>query len=130
VATLRSIKAGSGRDPAKTEVRRRKKFGVRTSGAGSRSSDGQIQAGSGRAVRIPAPLRAFLGLERDEIIKVQSLLVCMGKAIEVEHPAKGPYYPDIVGLAADILRRRVVNFDELLLDGLLPVGFDQGSSDD
>jgi len=32
----------------------------------------------------------------------------------------GPYYPDVIELAADILRQRVVNLDELLLDGLLP----------
>jgi hypothetical protein len=59
---------------------------------------------------------------------VQSLLVCIGQAIELEHPAKGPYYPEIVGLAADILRQRVVNFDELLLDGVVPV--DQGRRGD
>jgi hypothetical protein len=54
------------------------------------------------------------------VIKVQSLLVCIGQAMEFEHGATGPYYRDIVGLAADILRQRVVNLDELLLDGLLP----------
>ena len=62
----------------------------------------------------------FLESERDAVIKVQSLLVCVGQAMEFEHSATGPYYPDIVELAADILRRRVVNFDELLLDGVVP----------
>jgi hypothetical protein len=124
VATFRSIKAGSGRNPAKTNVRRGKHSGGGASGIGSRSSDGQIQAGSGRAVRIPAPLRAFLRLERDELIKVQSLLACILQAMEVKHAATGPYYPDLLEPAADSLRRRVDNLDELLLDGLVPA--DQG----
>jgi hypothetical protein len=32
----------------------------------------------------------------------------------------GPYYPDVVGLAQDLLKGRVINLDELLLDGRLP----------
>jgi hypothetical protein len=44
----------------------------------------------------------------------------MLQAMEADDGDDGPYYPDIVGLAADILRRRVRNFDDLLLDGLLP----------
>jgi hypothetical protein len=122
MATFRSIKAASGRNPAKrTSVRRGKKSGGRGSGAGSRTSDGQTQAGSGRAVRVSAPLRAFLRLECDEIIKVQSLIVCILQAMQVGHSATGPYYPDILEPAADSLRRRVVNLDELVLSGLLPV---------
>jgi hypothetical protein len=34
----------------------------------------------------------------------------------------GPYYPDVVGLAAETSRRRVENFDGLLLDGVVPRG--------
>ena len=123
-------KAGSGRN-------RRKRSGGRSriSEAGQKSlahtdSGAQNPAGIRRSIRIPARLRVFLGAERDAVIEVRSLLVCIGQAIEFEHPAKGPYYPDIVGLAADILRRRVVNMDELLLDGLLPVGLDQGGRGD
>jgi hypothetical protein len=59
------------------------------------------------------------------VIKVQSLLVCIAQAMESEHGPKGPYYPDVVELAADMLRRRVVNLDELLLDGLVPSGLAQ-----
>jgi hypothetical protein len=121
LVTFQSVKAGSGRNPEKTKVRRSQKSGGHASSAGSRTSDRQIQARSGRAVRIPVPLRAFLGLERDELIKVQSLLVCILQAMEVEHAATGPYYPDILEPAADSIRRRVVNLDELVLSGLLPV---------
>jgi hypothetical protein len=46
--------------------------------------------------------------------------------MQVEHGATGPYYPDVLGLVADILRRRVVNLDELLLRGVVLV--DQGYS--
>ena len=45
--------------------------------------------------------------------------------MEVEHGATGPYYPDIVGLAADILRQRVDNLDGLLFDGIVPVDHDR-----
>jgi hypothetical protein len=53
------------------------------------------------------------------LIKAQSLLVCIGQAMKVEHGATGPYYPDVIGIAADSLRRRVVNLDELLLRGVV-----------
>jgi hypothetical protein len=113
-------KARPGRNPAKPRVRGLKKSTRRVSDAPLRGSDRRSPAGSRHAVRIAARLRVFLGSERDAVIKVQSLLVCIGQAMEFEHPARGPYYPDIVGLAADILRKRVVNLDELLLDGVVP----------
>jgi hypothetical protein len=31
----------------------------------------------------------------------------------------GPYYPDVIGLASDLLGRRAVNIDEMLLAGRL-----------
>jgi hypothetical protein len=113
-------KAGLGRNPAKAGVRGRKKSGTRARVALPQNSDAQSPTGIRRAISIPAPLRVFLGSERDALIKAQSLLVCIAQAMEVRHGAKGPYYPDVIGLAADILRQRVVNLDELLLDGLVP----------
>jgi hypothetical protein len=83
-------------------------------------TDSDALTGIRRSIYIPASLRVFLGSERDAVIKVQSLLVCIGQAMASEHGAKGPYYPDVVGLAADILRQRVVNLDELLLNGVVP----------
>jgi hypothetical protein len=80
-------------------------------------------------VRIAARLRVFLGSERDAVIKVQSLLVCMGQAMEFRLGATGPYYPDILELAAKMLRQRVVNFDALLLDGLVPQGMSNDSAE-
>jgi hypothetical protein len=39
---------------------------------------------------------------------------------EGSHPSTGPYYPDVVELASELISRRAVNFDDLLLDGRLP----------
>jgi hypothetical protein len=113
-------KAGLGVNRPKAKVRRRKKSASRVSSAPARNSDGQSQPGTRRAICIAAPLRAFLESERDALIKAQSLLVCITTAMESEHGATGPYYPDVIGIAADSLRRRVVNLDELLLAGVVP----------
>jgi hypothetical protein len=111
--------ARSGRNPANTGVWRRKKSGTRARVAPPQNSDAQGLAGIRRPISIPAPLRVFLGSERDALIKAQSLVVCVTTAMQVEHGATGPYYPDVLGLVADILRRRVVNLDELLLRGVV-----------
>jgi hypothetical protein len=124
VAAVQSTRTSSSRDLAKPRVLQRKKSAIRSEVASRRNSDEQSQIESARRVSIPPALRVFLGSERDVLIRVQSLLVCVTAAMEVEHGATGPYYPDIVGLAADLLRQRVVNMDELLLDGLVPA--DQG----
>ena len=71
-------------------------------------------------IRVRGALRAFLESERDVLVKTQSLLVCIAQAMHSEHPPTGPYYPDVVGLAQDLLRGRVFDLDELLLDGRLP----------
>jgi hypothetical protein len=65
--------------------------------------------------------------ERDVLLKTQSLLVCIAQAMHVGHLPAGPYYPDVVGLAQELLRSRVSNPDELLLDGRLPAGGAAGS---
>jgi len=95
---------------------------VRTSAARTdpRSTE---PSGIGRRIRIAIPLRAFLKSEQRALIQAQSLLVCMLQAMEADDGDgcdDGPYYPDVVGLAAETLRRRVENFDGLLLDGVLP----------
>jgi hypothetical protein len=74
-------------------------------------------------------LRRFLEAEQEVLIKTQSLIVCVTKAMEPEHGPGGPYYPDILELAAKLLRQRVVNLDELLLWGQLPQGKSSDSSD-
>jgi hypothetical protein len=130
VAAVQSTRTSSSPDLAKPKVLQRKKSAIRSEVASRRNSDEQSQIGGARRVSIPPSLRVFLGSERDVLIRVQSLLVCVTAAMEVEHSATGPYYPDVVGLAADILRRRVVNMDELLLEGALPADLDQGCRGD
>ncbi len=56
------------------------------------------------------------------MVKTQSLLVCIAQAMGGDHAPTGPYYPDVVGLAQDLLKSRVFNLDESLLDGRLPAG--------
>jgi len=83
----------------------------------------QEPTGVGRRIRIATSLRTFLKLEQRALIQTQSLLVCILQAMEADDGNDGddgPYYPDVVGLAAETLRRRVENFDGLLLDGKLP----------
>jgi hypothetical protein len=60
-------------------------------------------------------------------VKTQSLLVCIAQAMGGDHAPTGPCYPDVVGFAQDLLKGRVLNLDELLLDGRLPAGEAAGS---
>jgi hypothetical protein len=71
-------------------------------------------------VRISGALREFLESERGFLMEAQSLLLCIAKSMdESTHPETGPYYPDVVGLASDLLGRRAVSLDEMLLTGRL-----------
>jgi hypothetical protein len=71
-------------------------------------------------VRISGALREFLESERGFLMEAQSLLMCIAKSMdESTHPETGPYYPDVVGLASDLLGRRAVGLDEMLLTGRL-----------
>jgi hypothetical protein len=73
------------------------------------------------AISVPGRLRPFLESERDTLVKAQSLLACIAHSMEhAEHPVLGPYYPDVVQLASDLIKQRTKNLDELLLDGRLP----------
>jgi hypothetical protein len=75
----------------------------------------------GTAIRIRGRLRQFLESEQGLLLKVESLLLCIATSMDdCAHPSTGPYYPDVVALAADLIKRRAVNIDQLLLDGRLP----------
>jgi hypothetical protein len=113
-------KLRSGRNLAKPKVGRRKKPATPVSDVPSRGSHGRSHARTRQAIRVADALRAFLESEREQLMKVESLLVCARKAMELEPKPTEAYYPDVLGLAADVLRRRVVNLDELLLDGVVP----------
>jgi hypothetical protein len=75
----------------------------------------------GTAIRIRGQLREFLDAEQGFLLKAESLLLCIAKSMDDStHPSTGPYYPDAVELACELLRRRAANIDQLLLDGRLP----------
>ena len=113
-------KARSGRNLANSKVGRRKTAPGRVSDSPSQSSDGLSRAGTRQPIRIADALQVFLKSEQEHLMQVESLVVCAKKAMELEPGPWGAYYPDVLGLAADVLRRRVINLDELLLDGMVP----------
>jgi hypothetical protein len=114
-----TYKTGSDRNPMKSAVPGRNKSNTSGKVPPAQNSDTQNRSRN-QPIGLPDLVRAFLGSERDAVIRVQSLLVCIGQAMESNHPARGPYYPDVIAIASDILRQRVVNMDELLLSGLIP----------
>jgi hypothetical protein len=74
-----------------------------------------------RVVHLDDRLREFLESEREFPLKAQSLIECIAQSMDhSSYPMTGPYYPDVVGLTSDLVRRRAANLDELLLDGRLP----------
>jgi hypothetical protein len=71
-------------------------------------------------VRIRGVLREFLESERGFLSEAQSLLMCIAQSMDDStHPSTGPYYPDVVGLASNLLGRRAADLDEMLLVGRL-----------
>jgi hypothetical protein len=63
-------------------------------------------------------LREFLQSEQGFLLEAESLLLCIAKSIDdSSHPGTGPYYPDVVELAAELVKRRADALDDLLLDG-------------
>jgi hypothetical protein len=115
MATLHSTskhRVGRSR-PSKPRIgatirKRLAKQGRKTSGVSER----------GTAIRIRGRLREFLDSEQGFLLKAESLLLCIAKSMDdSSHPCTGPYYPDVVELAADLVKRRSVKLDELLLDG-------------
>lgn len=75
----------------------------------------------GTVIRIRGRLREFLNSEQGFLLRVESLLLCIARSMDDSTlPITGPYYPDVVELASQLLGRRASIFDQLLLDGRLP----------
>jgi hypothetical protein len=72
----------------------------------------------GATVKIKGNLRDFLESEREALSKTCSMLQCLAVALEEINPAKGPWYPGLCELAAELVHRREFNLE--LLDGRLP----------
>ena len=67
-------------------------------------------------VPVPAALHEAIEAERGSLSKAESLLGCL--AISMEHetdPATAPYYPDVAGLARDLLKQSIDRLDSLNL---------------
>ncbi len=67
-------------------------------------------------VPVPEALHEAIEEERGNLSKAESLLGCL--AISMEHetdPAAAPYYPDVAGLARDLLKRSIDRLDSLNL---------------
>jgi hypothetical protein len=68
--------------------------------------------------RISGRFREFLASELGFLRKAQSLLECIANSMDDStHPSTGPYYPDVLEVATDLIRRRAADLDELSLDG-------------
>lgn len=67
-------------------------------------------------VPVPEALHEAIEEERGNLSKTESLLGCL--AISMEHetdPAAAPYYPDVAGLARDLLKQSINRLDSLNL---------------
>ncbi len=67
-------------------------------------------------VPVPEALHEAIEEERGSLSKAESLLGCL--AISMEHetdPATAPYYPDVAGLARDLLKQSINRLDSLNL---------------
>ena len=107
-ATKPPATAGSGRNRGKRKS------------AGTPPKKGPQPLDRAPTGRIRGALREFLESERGFLSDAQSLLVCIAHSMDYStHPSTGPYYPDVVGLAADLLGRRAADLDEMLIAGRL-----------
>ena len=104
----------------------RNRSSKRAAGAGRKRRDKQNPEKSkssvgGNGTRIRGRFREFLQSEQGFLLKMQSLLLCIAQSMDDSAlPSTGPYFPDVVELAAELSRRRAANMDDLLLAGRLP----------
>jgi hypothetical protein len=103
-------------------------------GRGGRRRNQQGRAGGrasnrGNSSRIRGRCRQLLYSELCFLRKAQSLVECIANSMDDStHPRTGPYYPDVLEVASDLIRRRAAKLDELLLHGRLPA--DMTETDD
>jgi hypothetical protein len=79
---------------------------------------------SNKSKPVPAPPRIrgrlleFLNSELEFLLKTRSLLLCVAKSMDDRsHPATGPFYPDILEMASELVMRRANSLDELMMEG-------------
>jgi hypothetical protein len=82
-----------------------------------RNRGAMSQRGEMSRVRIPASLIDAIEIERDTLARAQSILRCLKISLESEDCRfDGPYYPDIAGLASELLREASNGLDIVNLE--------------
>jgi hypothetical protein len=67
-------------------------------------------------VPVPESLHEAIELERENLSKVEALLACMVVSMECQsHPLSGPYYPDVVQIARELVERSINRLDPFIL---------------
>jgi hypothetical protein len=67
-------------------------------------------------VPVPEALHEAIEEERGNLSKTESLLGCLAISMEYESdPATAPHYPDVAGLARDLLKQSIDRLDSLNL---------------
>ena len=67
-------------------------------------------------VPVPESLHEAIEVERDNLSKVEALLACMAASMECQsNPLSGPYYPDVVQIARELVERSINGLDPFTL---------------
>jgi hypothetical protein len=67
-------------------------------------------------VPVPERLHEAIELERENLSKVEALLACMAASMECQsHPLSGPYYPDVMQIARELVERSINSLDPFIL---------------
>jgi hypothetical protein len=83
---------------------------------GRRSGDTARSTEHAYGVPIPEELHEAIETERGNLSTADSVLGCLMIAMEYEADSvTGPYYPDVVGLARDLVRKSINGLDSLVL---------------
>jgi hypothetical protein len=67
-------------------------------------------------VLIPSSLDEAIENERDALLRAESIIICMKRSLELEEGlVKGPYYPDVIELVRELVRKAFNGLDSVNL---------------
>jgi hypothetical protein len=135
MATAHStVKAGSGRNPppktgtpkaanrAKAPARHKTPSAPtpHAQGPATPGRSGSGVAGRGARIRVRGRLQEMIQAELRNLGRAESVLRCLALSMDYEplNP-ESPYYPDVVEVAGDLVKRSLVDLD-VLYDGYIP----------
>jgi hypothetical protein len=135
MATAHStVKARSGRNPplatGRPKAANRAKAPARrkTPSAPTRHAEGPATpgklgsevAGRGARVRVRGRLQEMIQAELRNLGRAESMLRCLALSMDCEPlDPESPYYPDVVEVVGDLVKRSLVDLD-VLYDGYIP----------